>query len=193
MLKNLLSLLALLFTVHCFAQKLNHIQGEILLQIHPETNINSILNRSLSFEQKRNNATFKQCLSEIMNIWQLEFDFSVIDEVNFLKKLRKHPAVQNAQFNHFIELRNIPNDPDFMQQWQYINENSIADLDADLAWDITTGGTTINGDTIVLCALDNGVNVNHEDIVDNLWKNHQEIPDNGVDDDGNGYIDDIYG
>jgi len=186
--------LGLLISINCLSQKLDHKQGEILLQIHPKyATIDYLLTNYQLFKRQETSLGIEKCLSETMNIWQLKFDFSVIDEMDFLAKLCEDSAIQNAQFNHFIELRNIPNDPDFIQQWQYINEGSMADLDADLAWDITTGGTTVNGDTIVLCALDNGVNINHQDIVDNLWKNHQEIPDNDIDDDGNGYIDDIFG
>ncbi len=62
----------------------------------------------------------------------------------------------------------------------------------DLAWDITTGGTTAFGDEIVVCVIEGG-NLNHPDLVDNKWVNTQEIPGNGLDDDGNGYVDDYNG
>ena len=66
-------------------------------------------------------------------------------------------------------------------------------MGADEAWQITTGGTTALGDTIVICIIDNGVDLNHADIIPNLWKNHGEIPNNAIDDDQNGYIDDYLG
>jgi serine protease len=123
--------------------------------------------------------------------------FSGPDHHAELEELKKHPDVLYVGANHFLEERSVPDDPLFPQQWQYIN-NGIgglenADLDMDLAWDITTGGLTTQGDTIVICVIDEGVNLNHPDLVENLWINHAEIPLNGIDDDNNGYIDDFRG
>lgn len=58
---------------------------------------------------------------------------------------------------------------------------------------MTTGGVTPNGDTIVVAIVDGGFQVNHVDLVGNIWHNHAEIPDNGIDDDNNGYVDDYEG
>ena len=65
---------------------------------------------------------------------------------------------------------------------------SGADIDAPEAWDITTG----DPDTLV-AVIDEGADVNHPDLDDNLWVNEDEIPDNGIDDDKNGYVDDVNG
>ena len=68
------------------------------------------------------------------------------------------------------------------------------DIDSDLAWDITTGGTTANGDRIVVAVLEGGgSNYNHVDLIDNHWVNSAEVPGNGIDDDGNGFVDDYNG
>src|SRR5690606_17737198 len=95
------------------------------------------------------------------------------------------------------ERQTIPDDPQFFQQWHWVNDGSgngtfDADVDADLAWDITTGGTTIQGDEIVVCVME-GANRNHEDLQGNLWFNPYEIPGDNIDNDNNGYIDDIGG
>ena len=99
--------------------------------------------------------------------------------------------------NKFLEERSIPDDPSFAQQWQYINNGvggvANADLDIDMAWDITTGGISTGGDTIVICVIDEGINLDHPDLVGNVWINHHEIPGNGIDDDENGYVDDVRG
>jgi subtilisin family serine protease len=63
-----------------------------------------------------------------------------------------------------------------------------ADIDAPEAWDITTGGPAF-----VVAVIDTGVEYTHEDLINNVWINPGEIQGNGIDDDGNGYIDDIYG
>ena len=47
--------------------------------------------------------------------------------------------------------------------------------------------------SVVVAIIDTGVDIDHEDLADNIWKNTGEIPGNGIDDDGNGYIDDYYG
>ncbi len=59
------------------------------------------------------------------------------------------------------------------------------------AWNITTGGLTAQGDTIVVAVIDCGVDLTQQDL--NFWKNHLEIPGNGIDDDADGYIDDYDG
>ena len=64
-----------------------------------------------------------------------------------------------------------------------------ADIDAIEAWDISTGGVTPLGDTIVVAIVDGGMLLTHADLIPNLWTNWEEIPGNGIDDDNNGYID----
>lgn len=195
MFRSALIFFGLLLTFYVQAQRLNHVQGEVIIQFKSEvSNPSAILQKYATYRSRNTKVQTKKCLSETMNIWQLKFDFTAIHEGEFLAELRKDKLVHTAQFNHLLSPRNTPNDPDFNLQWHYINSaNNIADLDADLAWDVTTGGVTVNGDTIVIVALDDGVDLNHEDWGNNLWKNHAEIPDNGIDDDENGYIDDVNG
>jgi len=129
---------------------------------------------------------------------KIEFDPGNNNTETIIEFLKKRDFVASAQFNHFVESRNTPNDSLFKQQWFLNNTGQSggtanADIDADLAWDLTTGGTTKNGDTIVICVVDNGMDLTHIDIVNNLWTNYGEIPDNGIDDDQNSYIDDYRG
>jgi len=76
----------------------------------------------------------------------------------------------------------VPNDPLYAQQWY------IPAVKADLVWEQTTGDTTQ-----VIGILDTGVDWNHPDLKNKIWTNPGEIPGNGIDDDGNGLIDDIRG
>lgn len=137
-------------------------------------------------------------LSRYMNIWLLKFDENIISEKRMLQEVWLHSDVQTVQYNHLLSPRIVPNDPNFSSQWQYVNNGGNggvvdADIDADSAWNITTGGLTPMGDTIVVCIIDDGIDLNHPDFGNNIWVNHNEIPNNNIDDDGNGYVDDYQG
>lgn len=84
-------------------------------------------------------------------------------------------------FSPIAALAKTANDP-YSQQWGYDMVNVYE------AWDYTTGSS----ETIV-AVIDNGFDHKHPDLVDNIWINSDEIPDNGIDDDKNGFIDDVYG
>jgi large repetitive protein len=89
----------------------------------------------------------------------------------------------------------IPNDPFFEFMWQLQNKplneyvgKPGADIGAARAWDITTGNPKV-----VVAILDTGIELSHPDLAGNIWSNPAEIPTNGIDDDGNGLVDDING
>ena len=114
-----------------------------------------------------------------------------IKKDNFLNKvLQKFPS------NNFTG--NTPDDPDFEKLWGMNNSGSNeprgkagiegADINAIKAWEITKGSRAIK-----IAVIDTGVDYNHPDLKSNMWINTKEIPGNGIDDDGNGYIDDVYG
>lgn len=90
------------------------------------------------------------------------------------------------------------NDPLLPDQWNYKNYGSAAisktaaagaDINVYDVWENLTCGDP----DIIIAVVDEGVKYTHPDLKDNMWVNKGEIPDNGIDDDGNGYIDDIYG
>ena len=84
------------------------------------------------------------------------------------------------------------NDPSLPDQWHYDNRGQTGHADADInlfeAWQKTAGRRDI-----IVAVMDQGVDVGHEDLAANMWINTGEIPGDGIDNDGNGYIDDIYG
>jgi hypothetical protein len=105
-----------------------------------------------------------------------------------LTKLRSISGITAAQTDKRIENRFIPND-----QW-FVNQIHLQLIQAIQAWDFNPGnGVTLRGDTIVIAIIDTGADTTHPDLIDNLWINRSEIPWNGIDDDGNGYIDDYRG
>ena len=103
------------------------------------------------------------------------------------------PGVAAVQPDYQLPTAAIPNDPLFSRQWNLQNSGqtagrSDADLDAPEGWQIARG----TGQTIV-AVIDSGIDSTHPDLAANLWRNPREIPGNGVDDDGNGFVDDIVG
>ena len=182
-----------------FAQQLNHVQGEILVKLKANTNARQWAASQQQFRGTPTDLQLRKQVSQPMNIYAFTFDWTQINERQLLDAVLQDPAVEVAQFNHFVKFRaTTPDDPQFDQQWQYINTGQSggtagADIDADLAWDITTGGLTVQGDTIVVCIIDGGFEITHEDLADNIWYNYAEIPNNGIDDDNNGFVDDRRG
>ncbi|MBC7885523.1 MAG: S8 family serine peptidase [Saprospiraceae bacterium] len=181
-----------------YAQKLDHIPGEFIVQVEKDKDVNGLRSRLKIADTRFAAFTSRKLMAEPLNLWLISIDFGTVNETSFEKSLKASPGIKDVRKNRLISPRVIPDDPDFTRQWQYLNTGSTggiagADNDMDLAWDITTGGLTPAGDTIVICVIDDGINAQHEDIKDNLWFNHKEIPGNGKDDDGNGYVDDIRG
>lgn len=86
-----------------------------------------------------------------------------------------------ALFVPGIVLAKLPNDP-FAEQWAY------TDIKAPEAWEHVTGSRDV-----IVAVLDNGFDHLHPDLLANVWKNEKEVPFNGIDDDRNGYIDDVWG
>lgn len=110
-----------------------------------------------------------------------------------LEILNKNPAVAYAEPNFKWTKALVPVDPSFGDLWGLNNTGQAggavdADIDAVEAWDITTGSSDI-----VIGVIDSGVDYNHEDLNANMWQNPGEIAGDGIDNDGNGYTDDIYG
>lgn len=92
--------------------------------------------------------------------------------------------VAAAQPNFTYKLLATPNDPDFSHTGMY----GLLKISAPAAWDVTTGS-----ETVVVANIDTGMRYTHEDLAANIWTNAGEVPNNGIDDDNNGYIDDYYG
>lgn len=127
----------------------------------------------------------------------LRFDHrSDIDSI--IKRLKDDPAIEYAEPNYLVEAGAIiPNDPEFRRQWGLRNlgigvEGQPSYLDCDIkatmAWTMTTGSPDV-----VVAVTDSGVDITHPDLESNIYINSNEIPGNGIDDDRNGYIDDVHG
>ncbi len=178
------------------ASETPYVPGQVMIQLNEGYNIEHVTSAFPLYLQVKP----IEELSSHMRIWHLSFNHHAVSHAELIRMLSSHRAVSAAQNNHYVKERaTVPNDPNFTSQWQHRNTGqnggtADADIDSDEAWDITTGGLTNLGDTIVVCILEGGGgNYNHPDLIGNFWRNTQEIPGNGIDDDGNGYIDDVRG
>ncbi len=114
-----------------------------------------------------------------------------------LAAYQNHPAVRYAEPDYLVYADVIPNDANFGELWGMLNTGQTvyedpgtpgADIRATEGWDIWTGDPNFR-----IAVIDTGVNYNHPDLQANIWTNPDEVPGNGIDDDGNGYVDDIHG
>lgn len=162
--------MSLIFTAS-FSQEKLYKDGEILVK----------------FRTNKNQSIIKQSGGEVgdyfklFNIYRVKLKdgVSVEDAIN---ELKKSPDVEYAEPNYIVrKMETFPNDPYFDVQW------GLKAINMPKAWGYCKGGS------IVVAVLDSGVDYNHPDLKDNLWKNEREICDNQKDDDGNGFVDDCYG
>lgn len=110
-----------------------------------------------------------------------------------IEALYRSGAVVYAEPDQRVRAAKTPDDPSFPLQWGLNNKGQSgglgdADIDAPEAWSIRTAA---NG--VVVGILDSGVDYGHPDLAANIWSNPGEIPGNGLDDDGNGHVDDVHG
>ncbi len=115
-------------------------------------------------------------------------------DVQTAKRLAQQlDGVAYAEPNYILTTHTTPNDPSFGDLWGLHNTGQSggtadADIDAPEAWDLTTGSSTV-----VVAVIDTGIDYTHPDLVANMFRNETDCNTNGVDDDGNGYVDDCYG
>ncbi|NBP89223.1 MAG: hypothetical protein EBU59_12150, partial [Planctomycetia bacterium] len=95
--------------------------------------------------------------------------------------------VAYAEPNFLLQNQRVPSDPRYGELWG-LNQPSDFDIDAPEAWDITTGSNDV-----VIAVIDSGVDYTHQDLAANIWVNPGEIAGDGIDNDGNGFIDDVRG
>lgn len=111
----------------------------------------------------------------------------VSDVATAVDLFSQNDQVEYVEPNYKRYLAAVPDDPYYYAQW-YLEQTNDSDIDVETAWDTTTGSSAV-----VVAVIDTGMDLNHPDLVDNIWINPNEVADNGVDDDQNGYIDDVHG
>ena len=115
-----------------------------------------------------------------------------LERIKLKKGLSEQEAIKIYSSSNIVEIAErhalrytnatTPNDEYFGEQW------GLAKISAPDAWDFTTGSPEI-----IIAVIDTGVDYSHPDLSKNIWVNVNEVPCDGVDNDGNGYVDDVYG
>lgn len=152
-------------------RNLSAAKGQVYLSVHTESNKHK---EKLSIEAKVRD------LAEIPEVESVDqnYEIRIIDPPDKKQGNRDKSRKKSSE----IVPNFVPDDPLYSQLW------GLQNMDIETAWDIETG----SGDVVVF-VIDTGIDTDHPDLVANLWSNPVEIPGNGIDDDGNGYIDDVHG
>jgi len=145
-------------------------------------------------------------IKSVQNLFENIYVLRTDDLQNVEKALKNDSAVVYTERNHRAEKGYLPlpdksstktsplmdsqfNDPLIGKVWSFLDANRYG-VSVNEAY--KTYGTT-NTTPVIVAVVDTGVDVFHEDLKNNIWVNKKEIPNNGIDDDKNGYIDDIHG
>ena len=141
-----------------------------------------------------NKAKVKRAFARFGNLQVLELPKGS-DVPSAVRNYKKSGLVEYAEPDYIMRSSATPDDPYYLDGslWGLHNTGqdggtSDADIDAPEGWD-----TSHDASDVVVAVIDTGVNYEHEDLAANMWTNPGEIPGNSIDDDNNGYVDDVYG
>ncbi len=169
-----------------------YVPREILVKFRDEVSPSGMLSLHVDMGAKEMRALPTN--AGVIHQYKLDGTLSVDEAV---LKYRSHPAVEYVEPNYLYRLTTIPNDAQFESLWGLHNTGQAvngtagrpdADIDAPEAWDISTGSPNVT-----IAVIDSGIAYDHPDLAPNIWTNPREVAGNGVDDDGNGLVDDVHG
>ncbi len=157
---------------------------KVIIRLHPKVDAVQFFQKYRTNNYQRTGVKTYRKVSTIFNMYAIQSN----NTEQLIRQLKQDKAVLKVGEDIPLTYRNItPDDADFREQWHLLN------VQADLVWEETTGGQTADGKRIVIGILEKGIDPTHEDLKDNIWTNKAEVPNNGIDDDANGYIDDYKG
>jgi len=161
------------------------VPGEVLIKFRTGISTgstNGIVTTGMASVDKLNKRFETHGIERVFsNVYKLKLpkDASVL---SVAREYETDPNVEYAEPNVIYQYFIVPNDANYTQQWAHQM------IESEYAWNATTGDPSV-----VIAIVDSGVDWDHPDLAANIWINTDEIPDNGVDDDENGYIDDVRG
>lgn len=179
------SWLVLIFICHACStiiSQSNYHPNQLIVQGNKDEII-KVLERSATLRSQKTWSL--QTISESLNAHLI----SNLDKENLneTKEILESSHSLYVTYDYYVSPRNEPNDPRLGEQWP------LEKINAFKAWNETTGGEDLGGSIPVIAVVDDGFDSSHEDLASNLYVNQEEIPENGIDDDNNGYIDDYQG
>lgn len=172
-----------------FAQKESVVtRGQLLVKFKPQIVPENFMVGFQTYARDGGGIWLEKKLSKAANINLIGYDTLTVNAINLLDEIKKDPQVEYACFDISVESRgDMPDDPNLASQW------GLFTIGTEKVWELTKGGVSALGDTIVVAILDTGFDINHEDLKGNIWINKGEKPGDKIDNDQNGYIDDVTG
>jgi hypothetical protein len=162
--------------------------GQLLVKFKPQVVPENFMVGFQTYARDGGGIWLEKKLSKAANINLIGYDTLTVNALNLLEEIKKDPQVEYACFDISVESRgDMPDDPNLASQW------GLFSIGTEKVWEITKGGVSALGDTIVVAILDTGFDINHEDLKGNIWINKGEKPGDKIDNDQNGYIDDVSG
>ena len=162
--------------------------GQLLVKFKPQVVPENFMVGFQTYARDGGGIWLEKKLSKSANINLIGYDTLTVNALNLLEEIKKDPQVEYACFDISVESRgDMPDDPNLASQW------GLFTIGTEKVWELTKGGVSALGDTIVVAILDTGFDINHEDLKGNIWINKGEKPGDKLDNDQNGYIDDVSG
>jgi len=178
--KNLFFLIC--FFALTFASNAQQIKNSYIIDLKKGKSATFLMDKNISRYATQANS---KVLSATLDIVCVNVDKE--GDANFESWLDGHRDIESWSYNHYVQKREIPDDEYFDLQWG-LDMINVRD-----AWEITTGGFDANNREIVIAVLDESFDLEHPELEGRLFFNEAEIPDDGIDNDENGYIDDYSG
>lgn len=200
-----------------YSEEVAFVPGEVLVKVKPGLTGRFLAKKSLldaEVKKELNTTAGRYYLlkSNSKSTLRLATELQALPEVSFAepnfiyKAIRSIPTLESILAGTVRDTHSsaAPQDPLYGKLWGLHNTGSNepdksgnisttpgvagADIDAEKAWGITRGSKNV-----VIAVIDTGIDYEHPDLKNNMWVNEKEIPGNRIDDDQNGYIDDVYG